>query len=396
MTTLRGLTLEEIPAYNRLSSACFTYPVKTEALTPKEMPPERLREYRGVFDGEGRLLGAMIQLSMDARFEGHTCKLLGIGGVATDPAQRRHGAIRQLFEEGLPRLYDEGFVFSALYPFSHVFYRKFGYELGILRRNAEVKTTAIRRDLRPAASIRLILPDEPDGGMRDVYAQYIAGKNLAVCRREDHWKALREGAPWESLKYSYVLYDGAQRPMAYWIGTAARKDDCALLTIKDMAYTSRAGLEAIFAMLRTMNEIECIRLTVPQDVELRFLVTDPYEVKETVSCGGMVRVMNAERALGMLPAPVVPGQVVIEVQDGQIPQNCSCFTVTGDGTCLTVTRGGEPDLRCGIGGLSALVMGTQDFEGSEASGLAELLHPEKRPFLAMLFRQRKSHLHDYF
>ena len=72
MTTLRGLTLEEIPAYNRLSSACFTYPVKSEALIPKDMPPERLREYRGVFDGEGRLLGAMIQLSMDARFEGQT------------------------------------------------------------------------------------------------------------------------------------------------------------------------------------------------------------------------------------------------------------------------------------------------------------------------------------
>ena len=88
--------------------------------------------------------------------------------------------------------------------------------------------------------------------------------------------------------------------------------------------------------------------------------------------------------------------MVIEVQDGQIPQNCSCFTVTGDGIRLTVTGGGEPDLRCGIGGLSALVMGTQDFEGSEASGLAELLHPEKRPFLAMLFRQRKSHLHDSF
>ena len=41
-------------------------------------------------------------------------------------------------------------------------------------------------------------------------------------------------------------------------------------------------------------------------------------------------------------------------------------------------------------------MGTQDFEGSEASGLAELLHPEKRPFLAMLLPQRKAHLHDYF
>ena len=396
MTTLRGLTPEEIPVYNRLSSACFTYPLGPESLTPRDMPSERLREYRGVFDGEGRLLGAMIQLSMDALFEGHTCKFLGIGGVATDPACRRHGAIRQLFEEGLPRLYSEGFVFSALYPFSHVFYRKFGYELGILRRNAELPTAAIRRDLRPAAAIRLILPDEPDGGMRDVYEQYIAGKNLSVCRREDHWKALREGTPWEKLKYSYVLYDGAQRPMAYWIGTAARENNCAQLNIRDMAYTSPAGLEAVFAMLRTMNEVEKIRLTVPQDAELRFLVNEPYEVKETVSCGGMVRVMNAERALGMLPAPAVPGQVVLEVHDGQIPQNCGCFTLAGDGRHLTVTRGGEPDLRCGIGGLSALVTGMQDFEGCVASGFAEVLHPEKCPFLAMLFRQRKTHLHDYF
>ena len=98
----------------------------------------------------------------------------------------------------------------------------------------------------------------------------------------------------------------------------------------------------------------------------------------------------------MLPAPPVPGQAVIEVHDGQIPQNCGCFTVTCDGIRITVTRGGEPDLRCGIGGLSALVTGMQDFEGGEASGFAEVLHPEKRPFLAMLFRQRKAHLHNYF
>lgn len=396
MTTLRGLTLEEIPAYNRLSSACFTYPLGPESLAPQDMPPERLREYRGVFDEDGCLLGAMLQLHMEARFEGQTCGLLGIGGVATDPARRRHGAIRQLFEEGLPRLYDEGFVFSALYPFSHGFYRKFGYELGILQRNAELPTASIRRDLRPAASIRLILPDEPDGGMRDVYEQYISDKNLSVCRREDHWKALREGTPWEKLKYSYVLYDGAQRPMAYWIGTATRENNCAQLNIRDMAYTGPAGLEALFAMLRTMNEVEKIRLSVPQDVELRFLVSEPYEVKETVSCGGMVRVMNAECALGMLPAPPVAGSAVIEVHDGQIPQNCGCFTVAGDGRHLTVARGGEPDLRCGIGGLSALVTGMQDFEGCVASGLAEVLHPEKRPFLDMLFRQRKVHLHNYF
>ena len=397
MPELRGLKLEEVAAYNKLSSICFTYTTPADQLAPKEMAPETLRQLRGVFDDDGTLLGGMWLLEMNCRFEGHACPFLGIGGVVTDPAERRRGAIRQIFEEGLPRLRNEGFVFSALYPFSHVFYRKFGYELGIVKRMAKFSPSSLRENLHRAASIKRILPDEPDGGMKEVYEKYIANKNLAVIRDEHHWKSLRSGTPWENLKYSYVLYNEANEPMAYWVGVMAKGEDGATLTIADMAYTCRAGMESIFAMFRTMNEVGTVRTLAAQDMPLRFLMKDPYDVSEETSCGGMVRVMDVEKALAMLPAPALRGSCTIEVADQQIPENNGCFTISGDGEKLTVVRTeNEADLTCTINGLSALVVGTLDFQGSLDAGLAKLTNETNKRFLAEVFRQRQQHLHNYF
>lgn len=397
MTTLRGLTLEEMKSYNILSSVCFTYTTSTDNLAPKEMAPEKLREVKGVFDENGSLLGAMIQLEMDCHFEGHDCRFLGIGGVVTDPAERRRGAIRQLFEEGLPRLYHEGFVLSALYPFSHVFYRKFGYELGIIKCRTKFSPASLREDLHRAASIRRILPEESGEDMKQVYNQYIANKNLAVIREEGHWKSLRSGTPWENLKYSYVLYNEEKAPMAYWVGTMVKGEEGATLTIADMAYTCREGMESIFAMLRTMNEVGKIQVALPQDIPIHFLIKDPYDVSQETNCGGMVRVMNVERALAMLPAPVISGQCVVEVTDGQIPENNGRFAITGDGASLTVQKtDAAPDLSCTINGLSALVVGTLDFQGSLDARLAQMHRTENRTFLELLFRKRQQHLHNYF
>ncbi|MBR2719392.1 MAG: GNAT family N-acetyltransferase [Clostridia bacterium] len=397
MPELRGLKLEEVAEYNKLSSICFTYTTSTENLAPKEMTPETLRQLRGVFDDDGTLLGGMWLLEMNCRFEGHDCPFLGIGGVVTDPAERRRGAIRQIFEEGLPRLRNEGFVFSALYPFSHVFYRKFGYELGIVKRMARFSPSSLREDLHRAASIKRILPGEPDGGMREIYEQYIADKNLSVIRDEHHWQSLRSGTPWENLKYSYVLYNEENIPVAYWSGSMTKGEEGATLTIADMAYTCREGMEAIFAMFRTMNEVGTIRTLAPQDMPLRYLMKDPYDLHEELNCGGMVRVMDVEKALSMLPAPALPGKCVLEVRDPQIPENNGRFAITGDGEKLVVARTDEePDLVCTINGLSALVVGTLDFQGSLDAGLARLTNDGRKRFLGEVFRRRQQHLHNYF
>lgn len=245
MPEVRGLKLEEVAAYNKLSSICFTIPMKTDDLNTTVIPQEKLRQYRGCFDDDGTLLGGMLFLEMDCRFEGNTCRFIGVGGVVTDPAERRRGAIRQIFEQNLSRLREEGFVLSALYPFSHEFYRKFGYELCIIKHTMKFSVDGMRKELYRAANIRRILPDEPDGGMKQVYCQYMHDKNLGILRTEEQWKELRSGTPWENQKHSYVLYNEENEPIAYWIGTMSKDDGDTLLTINDLAYISRDGMESM-------------------------------------------------------------------------------------------------------------------------------------------------------
>lgn len=394
MTTLRPMTNADLLAYQRLCSICYTYAAKEP---PKELPEELLRIRMGVFADDGSLLSAMMQIPYTVRFAERDVKLAGIGGVVTDPTARGERGVRRLFEEGLPRLYREGHVLSALYPFSHAFYRKFGYEWAEFGRNVGFPRASIRASLVRAEEILRVLPDGDDQGMRGIYQTYAADKHLALVRTEDMWRDLRRGTPWDDLKYAYVLKCGG-KPAAYWIGAMRKEGWKCTLTIHDMAWTSRTGRDAIFAMLRGMNEVEDVHLRAYEGFDPREIVSEPYDVSGPGSCDGMLRVVNAERALALLPAPVLPGSITLSVQDDQIPGNCGCFTVRSDGEHLTVIRDDQtaPDATVSIHGLSALMSGRWSFTRAANEGAVVCLNEEKLRFADLLFPRHELHMnHDF-
>lgn len=394
MTMLRAMTNDDLLAYKRLCSVCYTYRTNDETET---LPEELLHIRQGVFDADGRLLSAMMQIPYHVRFCGRTVRLVGVGGVVTDPAARGAGHVRRLFEEGLPRLYGEGYVFSALYPFSHRFYRKFGYEWAEFWRNAEIPRDAIRDDLPCADEVVRVLPGEDDQGMRSVYEAYIADKNLAVIRDDQMWTELRRGTPWADLKHAYVLKANGQT-VAYWIGQMSKQGYAATLRITDMAWICPLGRDAIFAMLRGMNEVDTVAVRAQSGFDLRIIAKEPYDVGEKSSCTGMVRVVNAARALALLPPPLLPGRLSIGLTDGQIPQNNGCFVVSGDGYALTVGENDreEPDIVCGIEGLSALVAGRHSFRDAVDAGLVQVCTGKPLRFAELLFAERKLHMNQEF
>lgn len=394
MTIIRKMTNEDLLAYRQLCSVCYIYPSDGPV---QELTEEQLCIRMGVFDEDGSLLSAMMQIPYEARFAGHNVKLLGIGNVVTDPAARGQRGIRALFEEGLPRLYREGYVFSALYPFSHRFYSKFGYAWAEFWRNTDVHRGDLRPDLCAADRIVRVLPDDDDHGMNAIYEAYIADKHLPLHRTAEMWQEIRKGTPWQGLRHAYVLYaDG--KPVSYWIGQMEKSGYCATLRMVDMAWTCPRGRDAIFAMLRGMNEIDLIQLQHQTDFDPRNITLEPFDVVEKNARTGMVRVMNVERALAMLPVPVLPGSLTIDVTDEQIPDNCGRFTVSGDGYSLRVERDekAQPDLRCTINGLSALVIGRHAFADAIDAGVAELLSDKHVRFARMLFAAKKLHMNYGF
>ncbi|MBQ8201212.1 MAG: GNAT family N-acetyltransferase [Clostridia bacterium] len=394
MSIIRPMRNDDLLDYKRLCSICYTY---TDTAQPETLPEELLRIRMGAFDESGRLLSAMMQIPYEVRFAGETVRLVGIGGVVTDPTARGQRCVRKLFEEGLPRLHREGYVFSALYPFSHQFYRKFGFEWAEFRREAELPRTSLRTDLQQAEEIIRVLPDEEDMGMRDVYEAYITDKYLSVIRTEQMWQDLRKGTPWESLKHAYVLKaDG--RTVGYWIGMIHKENGHRTLHIKDMAWTCRRGLEGIFSMLCGMNEIDTVHMRTYGDFDPRMLVKEPSDVSWKGCCEGMVRVVNVERALALIPAPPLPGMLTVSVTDEQIPDNNGYFAVNCDGYSLSVERSQRTDydLSCDIQGLAALVAGRQSFDTAVSDGVAKMTNERRRRFAAMLFGKHDLHMnHDF-
>ena len=88
----------------------------------------RGRERWGMIDeATGRLMGRMLLSDYRTRIGENWLKLVGISSVATLPEYRRAGVMREMFKGMLPRMYERGAALSGLYPFSHAFYRKFGY-----------------------------------------------------------------------------------------------------------------------------------------------------------------------------------------------------------------------------------------------------------------------------
>ena len=390
MPVLRTFTNDDLLAYKRLCSICYSYPdAETE---PQPKTEEQLHAMRGVFGDDGQLLSAMTQHSFNSLFCSHPVKLCGIGGVVTDPTARAHGAIRQIFETDLPRLYEEGHVFSALYPFSYYFYGKFGYTWAEFWRNVTIPRAILRKDLHKADEIIRVLPGEDDQGMRAIHEQYIADKQLPVLRDDAAWENLRAGTPWEKLKYAYVLRVGGQ-PVAYWIGRMEKQNHSGTLHILDMAWTCPEGLQASFAMLRGMNELDRIVLRGYSGFEPRNLVTEAYDVEETAPGVGMVRVVNVQKALALLPAPPIAGQVTLQVQDDQIAENCGCFTVSGDGSAIQVEKAEAPaDIVCTVQGLTALVIGRQRFADTVDAGVVTVNAGRDKRFAEMLFAARRIHM----
>ena len=67
----------------------------------------------GAFHQEGEPpVASLVMNKKEVRFDGHTVKMGGVGGVATLPAHRRGGAIRVCMEESLRDLYREGYALS--------------------------------------------------------------------------------------------------------------------------------------------------------------------------------------------------------------------------------------------------------------------------------------------
>ncbi len=337
--------------------------ISTVAFHMRMEDPEKSREKSmqetvedwGAFAGDGRIMARIINHRYEVRLDGRTVPCGGIGAVSTLPEYRNTGAIRQIFAKLLPEAYRNGEVLSALYPFNHAFYRKFGYETVRWRNDYEFEP-AVLSGYRFTGTAELWKTGDPVGEYTALYNRFAEGYNLSMLRNEKMMLDHLKGDYYRDRKFCYMLREDG-KAVAYLIFQDIRSDPAAILSVQDLAWDGRAGLYAVLGFLaRFTADYGTVRLYLPASLELLSVIRSPraYDIRQTAQQAYMVRAVNARKVLEFMKKPD-DSRFVIRVEgDAQIPENNGTFEVCGNSA---VPSDAAPDMTVSVQALGQMAAG---------------------------------------
>ena len=150
-------------------------------------------QHWGAFHEDGTLMAHIINNQFMSMLDGTPVRNGGIGAVSTLPEYRMEGAVKEIFRALLASAYKDGEVISTLYPFSHAFYRKFGYET-VCWKNIYEFSPSVLRGYAFSGEARLWKQGAPVSEWTELYNRFSSSYNLAIIRddrrMEDHLKRL--------------------------------------------------------------------------------------------------------------------------------------------------------------------------------------------------------------
>lgn len=387
---IRQLQGEERFQARLISTVAFHQRMEDPEKAKQESEKETDQDW-GAFDEDGTLMAHIINNQFTSWLDGTLIRNGGIGAVSTLPEYRMDGAVKEIFRALLPHAYADGEVISTLYPFSHAFYRKFGYET-VCWKNIYEFSPSVLKGYAFYGKVRLWKQGDPVQTWTELYNRCASGYNLAICRDERRMEEHLKGEYYKDRKFCYMLYE-AEEPVAYLIFQDIRHDPQAVLDVRDLAWNGPRGFRAILGFLaRFSADYGTIRLFLPREIELLSLIRSPlvYDIQKTSEQSYMIRVVNAVKALETMKKPA-GCRFVIRVTDEMIPENNGIWAVTGEGVVPTEK---EPDLIVSEKALGQLASG--------AVSLPEALYREdtvvlgNREMLERVFVRKPILVEDHF
>lgn len=356
----RALGDEHKEAYYEFTRYAFSPTSGPEAYDPDEHDIARmdLADRRGLFD-DGELRSVCAHHWFDANIRGTFHAAPGLSAVATPPEHRRSGYVTKLMRNALEEYRDRGDIVSLLWPFRYRFYRQMGWESCAdgIRYSCEPSALAFARDEREQQGAFRQLDADDFDQISPVYEHYVSEYTLSVTRSDEWWR-YRVFESWRTDPYVYAWeVDGEVR--AYLTYVIDGESGERTLQVYDLAYLDLEGLLAILAFLTNHDsQVTTVSWSLPTDVAVLDLASDPEEIEATLKTGAMARLVDITRSLPALCEPEVDAQVTIEVSDPLVDWNDGTFHLeVADGEATCEQRMHDPDARIDIAHLTQLAVG---------------------------------------
>ncbi len=314
----------------------------------------------GAFDDDDETLMSLIySVSLKARYFGRYIDCAGAGMIATLPMYRRRGCVRAVYNKVFENMHKNGEVFSYIYPFSYDYYRKFGYE-----QFAEkyILTFPMHALSCVKANTNAFLMDSKEAFKEVVriYDAYTCSVESAFERTQPMWDKKLTLDPYSSNLHTYIWFDCDGVNKAY----ATIRLENELLSVTDMAYVDRQGLEGIIGFLSTFypRALKVRFENVTADSPLKYIIKEYSQSEGILRSWAMARVTDVKKAFELARYPEKKGSFAVKVEDF-LDWNNKIFNVEYEnGTCtVTESENGDYDIRMGIPLLTRILLGSDNF-----------------------------------
>ncbi len=379
---IRRIRPEEISLANRVQAVAFEQNLAElekqcadqEALAVKFAGPQSTEEPAlpsdafpqrkcwGAFADDGTLTTILDVNTYTVAFDGTQQLLGGIGNVSTLPAYRHGGSVRGCMQAALREMYSSGYTFAYLYPFSHAYYRKFGFESAEDVREWTISLRAIPTTA-VEGNIEQLFPGDHLHALTEVYQK--ATRNWNLCELRKHYSTELEKEDFISQKrYLYLWRDHSGEAQGFLLfrKTDGRVMNCCsgFFSLNDFVAATPKAYRALlnFVAKNFSSNYDSIRLLTPVDSPLQSLISEANKVSCRIYPNGMVRAVNVPNILRSCRCKG-SGRLIISVQDSIIEKNSGTWELDftegqENKVCLTDAT---PDIRMDISDFSVLSCG---------------------------------------
>jgi predicted acetyltransferase len=353
----------------------------------------------------GRTIGAFVEGQLVGTADAVTSGLTLPGGAIVDhaavshigvlPSFTRQGIATELMRHQLRDIAARGEVVATLRASEATIYERFGYGVASSSQTVEVRTAraTLRPDVGEGGPVRLLDAAEAWDVLPRIYADNRPSRPGTIDRPEAWWQVARMRAE-SSTGPSYVAVhgeSGSESGFARYRPVDTESwfiSDQRTIAVEDFFAPT---MEAYLGLLRFLLGLDLIDRVVfwmlPVDDPLPWLVVDRRAARVTaVHDETWLRVVDAEKALA---ARRYDGDdtVTIAVNDPLLPNNSASFTIAPDGAEPTDRR---PQLRTGIAGLGAALLGGATWRSLAVAGLAHADDPSAIGIADRLFAVRQA------
>ncbi|MDR0495077.1 MAG: GNAT family N-acetyltransferase [Treponema sp.] len=402
MTEIRRLSPEELPQLYKMHTVVYNM---RRNFAEKEKEEDKALEHPaqwcwGAFE-KGKLLAGMFEIEFLMRFDGNNAKMSGIGGVGTLPESRKGGLIRRIFERLLPQAYEQGVIFSNLTPFSHDFYRLFGYEIACARNRITIPSKEFHK-LKPGGEFVQIFPGDDTAALQQVHSAYIRDLNHGICRDywpdNRAWRRFTRDDPYTTGTFLFLWKDGQGAPRSYIKYQDKEGGEGHFMHVTDLAFVDREGLYGALGIVGGLSaQFRQFQWLMPTFIDPCDFTGGAWEIEQNIIPRDMTRVVNVKAALELMRLPAGEGSYVIEAEDSNIAANNGKYLVEfSSGKAKVSLTNKTPDLRCGIHVLSQLITGYRALENALLSRQTGIELCGNKETLERVFTLRPQHVTEYF